>query len=54
MSSRKTSLRGGASGQPHSVMSVKNPVSASTRRDRSATVISSSFLEFTASTSEVR
>jgi hypothetical protein len=37
-----------------SVMSVKNPVSPSTRRDRSATVISSSFLEFTASTSEVR
>ena len=28
----KTSLRGGASGQPHSVMSVRNPATASTRR----------------------
>ena len=54
MSSRKTSLRGGASGQPHSVMSVRNAASASTRRDRSATVISSPFLALTASTSEVR
>jgi len=35
-------------------MSVRNPVSASTRRDRSATVITSPVLVLTASTSEVR
>jgi hypothetical protein len=44
---------GWCSGQPHSVMSVRNPVNASTRRDRSATVINSPFFGLTASTSDV-
>jgi hypothetical protein len=50
--SRASSLRTGASGQPHSVMSVRKQVNASTRRDRSATVIGSPFFGLTASTSE--
>ena len=51
MSERNSSLRGGRRASPHSVMSVRNPISGSTRRAWSATVIASPFLVLTASTS---
>jgi hypothetical protein len=53
LSSRNISLCGGGSGQPHSAMSAKKPMTASNLRDRSGTVISSPVPGLVASVSEV-